>query len=450
MSNPHKEEKSCIRCEKMFMPFADWQNHCCRDCRKLDEAENPKEEKACIRCGEDFTPNADWQEHCTPECRKEHEAEKFKELAEEYYRDGLRGLAGNHPRHKKQICPIKWGIVAGHSKETIQLEISSHWGGPKSQTVKEFDGAYDKAVELVKEMENAPPPAPETEEQRARRIEQCRIEKERKHAEIERGKLAALDAVKKLAGSPMSFEQLQNESPVPLSQFCFEDHPGQAAALLLRTLYKPDDLVFCGELDAWPSKQKELIRGAHDWADAFLSGHPIPEQLAVNPMSGKEGTNQSGGPSYRSSNCVADYRYTLFESDYAPLDIQAAFLHRMIADGWPVASITYSGGKSLHALIRVDGIETEEQWDLKIKTELASYLKALGADDSCFLSHQTSRLPGAFRQDKGKRQSLLWLARPESDTEPLQAHSEPEDVQTSASVFEPFTDADRAYLESVL
>jgi hypothetical protein len=35
-------------------------------------------------------------------------------------------------------------------------------------------------------------------------------------------------------------------------------------------------------------------------------------------------------------------------------------------------------------------------------------------------------------------------------TEPPQAHSEPEDVQTSASTFEPFTDADRAYLESVL
>jgi hypothetical protein len=35
-------------------------------------------------------------------------------------------------------------------------------------------------------------------------------------------------------------------------------------------------------------------------------------------------------------------------------------------------------------------------------------------------------------------------------TEPLQAQPEPDEVQASANAFKPFTDADRAYLESVL
>ena len=35
-------------------------------------------------------------------------------------------------------------------------------------------------------------------------------------------------------------------------------------------------------------------------------------------------------------------------------------------------------------------------------------------------------------------------------TELTQEHEEPEEVQASASTFEPFTDADRAYLEGVL
>jgi hypothetical protein len=396
--------------------------------------------KSCEECGQSFIPENGWERFCSDACAG-------LSYARGYFEKGLAELANNHPRNEKQIAVMKQGVRAGLSEAEITAAVKSHWGEGRQPDARELERAYDVAYEAVGQSPDTAQ-APESKEARAKRRAE---ESARRAAEIEYGQAAALEAMKTLAPEPMSFEELQEKSPFPLGGFCIDDYPGQAAALFLRTLYSPEDMVFCGTDNLYGLNQKNAIRGAYELSESILDGAPFPPFIVCNPLSGELAPTKDGkGQTYRGDNCVSSYRYTVFESDIAPLEIQAAFLWGRIQAGWPIVSITYSGGKSLHALIRVDGIETAEQWKQEIREGLFPFLVTLGADDACANPARLTRFPGYYREDKGKRQTLLWLALPERHTEPTQAHSEPKEVQTSASVFEPFTDADRAYLESVL
>ncbi len=54
---------------------------------------------------------------------------------------------------------------------------------------------------------------------------------------------------------------------------------------------------------------------------------------------------------------VTDYRYALVESDSVPIEKQNAILRKLEL---PIAMLVYSGGKSLHAIVRVDAIDYSE------------------------------------------------------------------------------------------
>jgi len=69
------------------------------------------------------------------------------------------------------------------------------------------------------------------------------------------------------------------------------------------------------------------------------NGHGL--YIRVNPMQ-HDGTK---------AEHVAAYRHTLIESDDAPLELQWA---AAIASGLPISSVVFSGGKSLHLLVKVD------------------------------------------------------------------------------------------------
>lgn len=54
---------------------------------------------------------------------------------------------------------------------------------------------------------------------------------------------------------------------------------------------------------------------------------------------------------------VTDYRYALVESDSVPIERQNAILRKLEL---PIAMLVYSGGKSLHAIVRVDAVDYSE------------------------------------------------------------------------------------------
>ena len=70
----------------------------------------------------------------------------------------------------------------------------------------------------------------------------------------------------------------------------------------------------------------------------------------------------------------------------------------------------YSGGKSIHAWLKCEGVNTAEEWETQVKHGLFPVLAALGVDKACSNPPRMSRLPGMFRADTGKWQRLLLLA----------------------------------------
>jgi len=104
--------------------------------------------------------------------------------------------------------------------------------------------------------------------------------------------------------------------------------------------------------------------------------------------------------SRRTKQSVTRWPYILLESDKVPFELWLNCLVRMKIR---IVSITHSGGRSLHALCRLDK-DSEEELQAEIQDEGArETLAILGTDTQALQSLVYPRLPNTFR--KGKRMS---------------------------------------------
>ena len=116
--------------------------------------------------------------------------------------------------------------------------------------------------------------------------------------------------------------------------------------------------------------------------------------------------------SCRSHFNVLSFRWLVLESDQAPADLWLRYLVTLPG----VGLITTSGGKSIHALIRVDQ-PTRESYNRIIERHKYRFIR-LGADPLSLSAVRLTRLPGCYRAEKKQRQTLLYLnpeARPGGD-----------------------------------
>ncbi len=99
---------------------------------------------------------------------------------------------------------------------------------------------------------------------------------------------------------------------------------------------------------------------------------------------------------------VTSYRYALVESDTTPLDDQKRIL---LQYELPIATLTYSAGKSLHAIVRIDASSLGEYKERV--AFLYSFLEGKGfaIDGQNSNPSRLSRLPGATRN--GRVQKLI-------------------------------------------
>lgn len=107
--------------------------------------------------------------------------------------------------------------------------------------------------------------------------------------------------------------------------------------------------------------------------------------------------------SCRSYFNVLDFRWLVLESDQAPADLWLRYLVTLPG----VGLITTSGGKSIHALIRVDQ-PTREAYNKLVERYKYRFIR-LGADPLSLSAVRLTRLPGCFRAEKNLRQTLLYL-----------------------------------------
>lgn len=104
--------------------------------------------------------------------------------------------------------------------------------------------------------------------------------------------------------------------------------------------------------------------------------------------------------SRRTKQSVIRWPYILLESDKVPFELWLNCLVRM---KFRVVSITHSGGRSLHALVRLDK-DTEDELQQEIQDEgVRETLALLGTDTQAMQSLVYPRLPNTMR--KGKRMS---------------------------------------------
>lgn len=94
---------------------------------------------------------------------------------------------------------------------------------------------------------------------------------------------------------------------------------------------------------------------------------------------------------------VADYRYSLVESDGMDLEKQHAIIREMEL---PVACLVYSGGKSLHAIVRVDAADyTEYRKRVDYLYDICKK-NGLEIDPQNRNPSRLSRMPGVVRGDR--------------------------------------------------
>lgn len=208
----------------------------------------------------------------------------------------------------------------------------------------------------------------------------------------------------RLAEHPMPCKDLVNMSPIDVGSPTDMADQRRNLAALLRNLYGPEELVWLGER----FETLEGIKQAERWAQIIEDGGKIPSQWIPNPLDGKAHPIGAEKMSYRCDDAVAAHKYVVCECDKFPPDMQAAFWMKNRRN-FPLVAIIYSGGKSLHAILK-SGVSSREGWEKVIEEGLFPHtLVPLGFDPQTRNESRLSRTPGHYRVEKGKLQSLLWM-----------------------------------------
>ena len=172
----------------------------------------------------------------------------------------------------------------------------------------------------------------------------------------------------------------------------------------LETLFEPDERV--GYVtETWEKDGKFFPtkgcsdRTAGQLIDALSSCHgDLGAVLGdYNPKAGAWiRFNPLDGQGVKNEN-VTDYRYALVESDNMELEKQNALIRELEL---PVACLVYSGGKSIHAIVRIEA-DTYEEYRRRV-----DYLYNICRKNGLLLDSQNrnpsrlSRMPGVLRGEK--------------------------------------------------
>lgn len=312
------------------------------------------------------------------------------------YWDDLAHLSGSVGERNSRLLGIAyWGIEGGRSPDEVVREILAASGDPPlSET--EVRRAVTKAARDVQSDGKTYPRSGHSAPAYPRRSP----------ASWEVGAPTLVSAMCK-AGSDITPESFLAGSPV-----CLTSDPMEQTQAFLERLWGANDHLFIGEQYS-PAVRGVTLRTRDEWLT--MPHAELGPQIMANPLTGLVGRTQDGKASLRSLECVAAYRYALIEFDAMPVKEQLAFWAGIIDQNvLPVASIVFSGGKSLHGLVRLNARDAQEwksNWsDLERLLCSGQAPAEFRADAACKDATRQTRLPGVIRPDTGKAQALLWLA----------------------------------------
>ena len=188
-------------------------------------------------------------------------------------------------------------------------------------------------------------------------------------------------------------------------------NPVQEIVKYLDTLFESDDIVAystesyaktneaTGEVEKYLPAKGAYDRTAGELIDKLLRcDGKINEILGdyneqagawvrFNPMDGKGVKNEN----------VAQFRYALVESDNMDLEKQNAIVRELEL---PIATLVYSGSKSIHAVVRIEATNKEEYKKRVDYLYKICKKNGLNVDEQNKNPSRLSRLPGFMRGDK--------------------------------------------------
>lgn len=228
---------------------------------------------------------------------------------------------------------------------------------------------------------------------------------------------------------PITPAWLAERSPLPVP----EVQGIETAERFLSAIYQPGErvLVFVKEFSQgcflW-----EAGGGSYRLADRpgvkavrspLPAGGPFGVWFLAQPVAGEWRPNPNNRDKAgavklgrRHGACVTSWRFLVLESDEAPAEL---WLRALVQLPLPIVAAYTSGGRSIHALVRVDA-SSKESWD-SLRDDLVPILCPLGADAAAMTAVRLTRLPGVMRHGSrakdGKGQTysaprlqrLLWL-----------------------------------------
>lgn len=167
----------------------------------------------------------------------------------------------------------------------------------------------------------------------------------------------------------------------------------------LEAVFKPEEYVAITSRLNDPGRPYRVGSRA-EWVNGMKSREGI--FYLSNPVDGQVLKNADGNWSLRSETNLTDFRHMVLECDKPDCLL---WIRAMAQVPLPIASITSSGGKSIHLLVRW-GSSTKAAFleDLdKVQPGLVRY----GADPQAMTAVRLTRLPGGMRGDR--QQKLLFL-----------------------------------------
>ncbi len=162
-----------------------------------------------------------------------------------------------------------------------------------------------------------------------------------------------------------------------------EQSTGMKPSDVLPSLFSPGELVCTGA-----DSQRAVVRPI----DAVLADAERLQFIVVNPMKGLSGLTRQGKPSARCQSNVGVRRHIVAEFDDASLTKRMqAQLASALGQLAPFVMAVYSGGKSVHAWYRVDGMSVRDQ------ARFFAVACVLGADPTRWDVCGWLRMPGGLR-----------------------------------------------------
>ena len=188
-------------------------------------------------------------------------------------------------------------------------------------------------------------------------------------------------------------------------------NPADDLITYLSTIFDMDDRVAYVTGDVWKNEDDKWVpsKGVYDRTAgeliASLKKHPDDVGATVGDWKPEAGAwirfNPLDGKGVKNEN-VMGFRFALVESDSMPIADQDAMYRKLEL---PIACLVHSGGKSLHAIVRVDA-DSYEEYRQRVDF-LYDYLEKNGVsiDKQNRNPSRLSRMPGVTRN--GNRQYLV-------------------------------------------